>query len=126
MITRAFRFMGFISEDEGLTAEQVSEALVIMNDMMNGWPAEGIPYVHSDLTLDTTVNVPDELVESTWLTLADVLADEYGKVFTDKQQRRIDRARSNLQSYYFEVPPAQLDEGLRPNWPPGYFDISRG
>jgi hypothetical protein len=125
-ITRAFRFMGLISEDEGLTADQASEALSIMNDMMNGWNAEGIQYVHSDLTLDTTVNVPDELVESTWLMLASALADDYGKVFTDKQQRRVDGARNNLQAYYFKVPPAQTDEGLRPNWPPGYFDISRG
>lgn len=126
LITDAFRRMGFISEDEGLDAEQTTTALSIMNDMMNGWNAEGIEYVHADLGLDDTVNVPDELVRSTMWMLADDLADQYGKVLTERQQTQVDRARSALQSYYYKVQPAQLDEGLRPNFPPGYFDIQRG
>jgi hypothetical protein len=126
MITRAFRWVGFISEDEGLTAEQVSEALVIMNDMMNGWNAEGIQYVHTDLTLDTTVNVPDDLVQSTWRMLAGAIADEYGKVMTPRQERQVDDARSNLQAYYYQVPPAQLDAGIEGRGLPGTWDISRG
>lgn len=126
VITDAFHRIGLISEDEALTAEQTDRALTVINDMMNGWNAEGIQYVHSDLTLDTTVNVPDELVRSTMWLLADELADEYGKVLTDRQQMQIERARNALQAYYFKVPPAQLDEGLRPSYPPGFFDISRG
>lgn len=126
VITDAFHRMGFISEDEALTAEQASRALTVINDMMNGWPAEGIEYVHSDLTLDTTVNVPDELVRSTMWMLCDELADEYGKVLTDRQQMQVERARNSLQSYYFRAQPAQLDEGIRPNWPPGTWDITRG
>lgn len=126
VITGAFRRMGFISEDDSLTAEQVDRALDILNDMMTGWNAEGIQYVHNTLTLDTTVNIPDELTRSTEWLLADDLADEYGKVLTDRQQMQVERARNSLQSYYFKVPPAPTDEGLRPNFPPGYWDISRG
>jgi hypothetical protein len=126
VITDAFHSMGFISEDEALTAEQASRGLRVMNQMMQGWPAEGIPYVHAALTLDTIVNVPDELVPSTTWMLVDELAMEYGKALTDRQQMQVDRARNSLQSNYYRVPPAQLDEGIRPNWPPGYWDISRG
>ncbi len=126
VITDAFHSIGFISEDEGLTAEQTSRALRVMNQMMDGWPAEGIDYVHAALTLDTTVNVPDELVRSTMWMLADELADEYGKVLTERQQMQVDRARNSLQAYYFKVQPAQLDDGIRPNLPPGTWDITRG
>jgi len=126
VITDAFHRMGFISEDEALTAEQASRALTVINDMMNGWTAEGIEYVHSDLTLDTVVNVPDKLVRSTMWLLCDELAMEYGKALSDRQQMQVDRAKNALQAYYFRVSPAQLDEGLRPSWPPGYFDIRRG
>lgn len=126
VITDAFHAMGFISEDEALTAEQASRALRVMNQMMQGWPAEGIPYVHAALTLDTTVNVPDELVPSTTWMLCDALAMEYGKTLTYRQQMQVDRAMNALQGYYYRVPPAQLDDGLQPNWPPGYFDIQRG
>ena len=126
VITDAFHSMGFISEDEALTAEQASRGLRVMNQTMQGWPAEGIPYVHATLTLDTVVNVPDELVSSATWMLCDALAMEYGKTLIDRQQRQVDRALNALQSYYFRVPPAQLDDGLQPSFPPGYFDIQRG
>jgi hypothetical protein len=126
VITDAFHRIGFISEDEGLSAEQVARALYVMNDMMNGFNAEGIPYVHTDLTLDTTVNVPDELVRSVMWMLADEIAGEYGKTLTPRQQQWVAEARSNLQAYYYQVPPAQLDAGIEGRGLPGTWDISRG
>ncbi len=112
IITRAFRRMGLISEDEGLTAEQTTEALDVLNDMMNGWEAEGIQYSHTDLALDDTVNVPDFLVRSAMWLLADELANEYGKALTDREIVNVERSRSNLQNYYFSIPQAQTDEGI--------------
>jgi hypothetical protein len=112
VITGAFRRMGFISEDEALTAEQTSRALEILNDMMNGWEAEGIQYTHADLGLDDTVNVPDFLVRSTTWRLVPELAQEYGKVLTDAQNSDVTKALHALQAYYTPVPIAQLDEGI--------------
>lgn len=121
VITEAFHRMALISEDEAVTADQMTRALLVMNDMMNGFGAEGIQYVHTDLLVDDTVNVPDELVRSLgWMLLSD-LADEYGKVLTPTQQLNVDRARGALQAYYFAVPVAQLDDGIasRRRW--GYY-----
>jgi hypothetical protein len=98
----------------------------VLNDMMNGWNAEGIQYVHSDLTLDTVVNVPDELIRSTMWMFADEIAAEYGKALTPRQQQWVMEARNNLQAYYYTVPPAQLDAGIQGRWPPGTWDITRG
>jgi hypothetical protein len=126
VITDAFHRIGFISEDEGLTAEQTDRALYVLNDMMNGWNAEGIQYVHSDLGLDTTVNVPDELIRSTMWMFADEIAAEYGKELTPRQQQWVQESRNNLQAYYYQVPPAQLDAGIEARWPSGTWDITRG
>ena len=112
VIEDAFHRMALISEDEGITAEQSDRALTILNDMMNGWEAEGIQYTHTDLALDDTVNVPDYLVRSTTWMLVDDLSDEYGKVLSERQQIQVGRARTNLQGYYFQIPQAQTDEGI--------------
>lgn len=125
LITDAFHRIGFISEDEGLTAEQTSRGLSVMNDMMNGWEAEGIQYNHTDLGLDDTVNVPDFLLRSAMWMLADDLASEYGKVLTDRQQVDVANSRSNLQGYYFKIPQAQLDDGIRNRRGPYTTNISR-
>lgn len=112
-ITEAFHRIALISEDEAPTAEQIARGLSVLNDMMNGFEAEGIQYIHADLTLDTTVNVPDHLVRSVMWMLADDLADEYGKELSRRQQIQVGRARNNLQAFYFKVPPAQTDEGIQ-------------
>ncbi len=112
VIEDAFHRIGFISEDEGITAEQAARGLSVLNDMMNGFEAEGIQYTHTDLGLDDTVNVPDFLVRSTMWMLADDLASEYGKVLSQRQQDDVARSRSNLQDYYFKIPQAQTDEGI--------------
>lgn len=125
VITDAFHKMGLVSEDESITAEQSSRALTTLNDMMQGWEAEGIQYQHADLSLTTTVNVPDHLVWSTQWLLVDALAGEYGKELSASQQLQVIRARQNLQAYYYEVPAAQLDEGTLRTSPVGTISISR-
>ncbi len=121
IISDCFHRMALISEDEAVTADQMTRALTVMNDMMIGFGAEGIQYVHTDLLVDDTVNVPDELVRSVMWTLLSDLADEYGKVLTPTQQLNVDRARGALQAYYFAVPVAQLDDGIASRRRFGYY-----
>jgi hypothetical protein len=112
VITDCFHRMGLISEDEDITAPQGVRGLSVMNDMMNGFDAESISYVHTDLAMDDTVNVPDSLVRSVMWMLLKELADEYGRTLTASQLFEVGNARSNLQSYYFKVQPAQTDDGI--------------
>jgi hypothetical protein len=123
VIEDAFHRMGFISEDEALTAEQTSRALTLLNDMMNGWEAEGIQYTHTDLGLDDVVNVPD-FRSAVWMLIDDI-ADEYGKVLTDRQQIQVASARLNLQGYYFRIPRANSDDGILNRRGPYSVNISR-
>lgn len=112
VIEDAFHKIGMVSEDESLSAEQTARGLIVINDMMHGWESDGIQYQHTDLTITATVNVPDQLVWATQWLMAEALGEEYGKTFTDRQERYITRARQALQAAYYAVPPAQCDEGV--------------
>lgn len=112
LITQAFRRLGLCSEDEAPTAEQGSQALEMMNDMMNGWEAEGIQYNHTDLGLQDTVNVPDALVTSTMWRLAEHVAMQYGKALSDTQAMKALDAKNALQAFYTPAPKAQTDPGV--------------
>lgn len=119
-ITTALRRIGILSEMETMSADMAGDALSNLNDLMQGFPARGIHYVHSALTLDSVLNVPDEQTRNVMLMLAWELADEYGKTLSPKQVSDCSEARSALQACYYVVPPAQMDEGIASRLLPGY------
>jgi hypothetical protein len=127
IITAAYRDLGICSEDESPTAEQMSQGLDLLNDMMNGWEAKGIQYTHADLTIGATVNVPDFLTRSTRWMIAAEIAGKHGKQMTPWQELQVMEARQELQGYYTTVPRAQIDAGVEGRRPPGgIWDITRG
>jgi len=111
-ITTALRRIGILSEMESMSADMANDALTTLNDTMQGFPARGIHYVHTALTLDSVLNVPDEQTRNVMLMLAWDLADEYGKTISPKLLTDIGEAKSALQACYYVVPPAQLDSGI--------------
>jgi len=119
-ITTAFRRIGILSEMEAMSADMANDALTILNDMMQGFPARGIHYVHTPLTLDAVLNVPDEQTRNVMLMLVWELADEYGAELSPKKVADCGEARSALQACYYVVPPAQMDEGIASRLLPGY------
>ena len=120
-ITTALRRLGILSEMETMSADMGADALVILNDMLQGFPARGIHYVHTPLaTLDAALNVPDEQTRNVMLMLVWELADEYGVELSPKKVADYGEARSALQACYYVVPPAQMDEGIASRLLPGY------
>lgn len=126
VISKALKRIGILSEEAAMTAPQAVDGLSSLNDMMHGFNAMGIAYGHTDLTLDSVVNVPDEQVRDVVLLLCAELADPYGKSIGPALQRSIDGALSSLQAFYHVPPTAQLDPGLdnRLVWG-GYVTIER-
>lgn len=124
-ITSALRRLGILSEEEAPTAPQAVDALSVLNEMMQGFPAMGIHYVHADLTLDSVLNVPDEQTRNVMLMLAWELADPYGKTLSQKTLADIADAKSSLQACYYEVPPGQVDTALRNTLLQGTASITR-
>lgn len=125
-ITTALRRIGILAEMESMSPDMANDALTILNDMLQGFPARGIHYVHAPLTLDSALNVPDEQTRNVMLMLVWEIADEYGRELSAKLVSDCSEARSALQACYYTVPPAQLDPGVSNRMPNGYStNISR-
>lgn len=119
-ITTALRRIGILAEMESMSADQGNDALTTLNDMMQGFPSRGIPYVHEALTLDSALNVPDEQTRNVMLMLAWELLDEYGKQPSPKLVSDCAEARNALQACYYMADPAQLDSGIENRLSRGY------
>ncbi len=124
-IADALSRMGILSEEESPTAAQGVAALSVLNQLMQGFPAMGIPYVHAALTLDDVLNVPDEQTRNVMLMLVWELADGYGKALSPKILVDIADARNSLQACYYAVPPAEVDPALRNTLLHGSASITR-
>jgi hypothetical protein len=97
IIVSALRRIAILSEEESPIAAQAVDALAVLNDLMQGFPTMGIPYVHETLTLDSVLNVPDEQTRNVMLMLVWELADGYGKTLSQKilTDIQVDSALSN-------------------------------
>ena len=123
-ITRALKRLGIVAEMETVSSDQANDALIALNDMLNGFRAMGIQYAHRDLTLDDNLNVPDEQTRNVALMLCRELADDYGKALSPSLAESITTAAQSLKAYYLVLPKAQVDYGLRRRRP-GTVDITR-
>ncbi len=119
VITRAMRRIKKLAAEETMDASDLADGLVTMNGVMHGFGPRGIYYVHSDLVATTTVNMPDELIDSLVWMIADALAPEYGYEFTARDQGSIIDAKNMLQAAYWVQPPADTEPSLR-SWPARY------
>lgn len=126
VIKDALHLLRVIDEEEGPTANQSARGLRVMNQMMHGWNTIGIQYVHTDLALTDTVNVPDEQILNVGLVLARALSLSFGKVLGKTLEDSIMTAENGLRSFYYKVKPAaselSLQGGRRPG---GYVSIDR-
>ena len=125
VIERAARRVNILAAEEALNANELVDALQIMNDMMFNFPARGIQYVHTQLASGDTVNVPDAQIRNVIFLLADELADDFGMQITPDLRNDISRAEQQLQAFYYVVPPAKLARGLL-RWRWGLFNITKG
>ncbi len=114
VIERAARRINVLAAQEALNANEFDDCLQIMNDMMFGFTAKGIQYVHVTLAQTDTVNVPDEQVRNVILMLCDDLADDFGMPISPDLREDIRQARQELQNCYMVINPGVPDKALRP------------
>lgn len=125
VIEDALHYIRILGEDDSMTDSQAARGLRVMNQMMHGFNTEGVQYVHSDLALTDTVNVPDEQVRNVALMLARAMSLEYGKTLGENLASEIVRAKGALQAFYYKVRPAKSEISLRPSTPDGYIPLDR-
>jgi len=125
IIERAQRRINVLAAQEAINANEMTDSLQILNDMMFNFPARGIQYVHTELAQGDTVNVPDQQVRNVMFLLCDDLADEFGMPISQDLRSDIMRAEQQLQAFYFVPVPAKIGRGLL-RWRWGLFNITKG
>ncbi len=113
IIERASRRINVLAAQEALNANELTDSLQILNDMMFNFTAKGIQYVHVVLAQGDTVNVPDEQVRNVMLMLCDDLADEFGMPISPDLREDIRNAKLELQNCYMVINPAVPDKAIR-------------
>lgn len=83
IITDAMRLFGALAEGETPSAEQSSDALRKLNQMMSTWEVDSIVLgYHAQTDATATCPIPDWAEEGVMGQLAIKLAPEYGKTLT--------------------------------------------
>lgn len=113
LITNAMRRCGILAEGESPTAAQAADALSTLNEMLHGFTTDGIAYAHTDLTLNSTMNFPDEQLAPVRDLFCVELMPEYG-IQNDMLISRAAKWRQFMQAAYNVTPLAKVDSALRP------------
>lgn len=77
LVTRAFRKLGVVADDEPMTADQAEHGLNVLNDMIAAWRLDSVDVSVSELALDDTYPLGREYNEGTIYLLASRLSSDY-------------------------------------------------
>ena len=125
IINRAAQRTNILAGGEALDATDMARCLEIMNDMMSGFYASGIEYVHVPLAQTDTVNMPDQQLRNLTLMLCSELADDFGLTLGPRIAGDIMAAKLELQAAYLVINPAVPDRAIRRRRL-GWFNWSTG
>ena len=112
VIEHAFRKARVFASGETPPAQDATDALTILNDMMHAFDVQGIEYAHATLALADTVNLPDSLIGPVKSMLAVRLCGEFETTPTDELRIEAASGRQAIGAYYLDNQPARVDGGL--------------
>jgi hypothetical protein len=112
LITRSMRRINVLARGEVATAEEAEDGLVTLNELLHSWETDGIHIGHTDLALDSEIELPDSHIRGLRLLLAMELASEFEKVIDNVTIAQADRAKRQLIAEYMVVPDAKFDRSL--------------
>lgn len=99
VITGALTLLGIRPSESSITADETSDGLISINNMMNELVADGIDIGFENLEdIQETIYVDDCAIGPIKALLAQYIAPEYSRVITPSLQRRIDKAPGILRT----------------------------
>lgn len=128
LIRQAFSVIGLADYDFDLQAEQLQNALYLLDSMLAVWNSKGIPLSYplptspENADLDDESNLPDRANEAVYLNLAKRLATTLGKATTPDLNAAAWYAYNNLLSWAMQPKemsfPSTLPRGAgnKPYW----------
>jgi hypothetical protein len=129
LITRAMVKINIVARGEAPTAAEAEDGLDALNELLHAWETDGIHIGHTDLTLDSDIDLPDSHIRGVRLLLALELASEHEKTVDPVTLAQADRAKRQLINEYLVVPNARFDQSLmdfEANRGSGGYNINEG
>lgn len=118
LVRQAFSVIGLADYDFDLQAEQLQNAMYLMDSMVATWNAKGVllsyplPTSPENADLDDESNIPDRANEAVYLNLAKRLATTLGKQVTNDLNSAAWYAYNNLLSWSLQPQPMQFPQNL--------------
>lgn len=103
IVTRSMRSLRLLASGDEPTADELADALVALNDMLFGWRIEGLDIAHTTLVAATTVDVPDDHLNTIRLSLAERLSGEFGAELSPSDQMTLSEGMKALRAYYLSI-----------------------
>lgn len=111
IITRALRARKVLAGGEDATAEELSDGLAHLNEMLAFWATDGINLNHVTLAAGDTLDVPDDHIQTIRLSLAERMT-EFGGGLSAEDAIAADKGRSLLRAAYFTIADVSLESPL--------------
>jgi hypothetical protein len=127
LIERAYLRAQLVARGQPLTAEEGSDGLKLLNEMLAAWETDGIHLGIGEQTLSGEVPLPRNHDRGIIMLLAMDMLDEFRRDPPAGLAAKADRAKRQLMTEYVQVPEAKFDQALTDfdaNREP--FDINQG
>jgi hypothetical protein len=108
IVSRAYRKLGVVAEDEPMTADQGESGITALNMMIHQWKLRGIAITYSDLTLVDAFPLLPQFEEGTVYLLASRLAPDNSKPL----EFDADDWFRAIQASYLVIEPAVMPSAL--------------
>lgn len=108
IVTRAYRKINVVSEDEDLQPDTLANGVEAFNMMLHGWKLRGVDVEHVDLLAGDTFPLDPEFQEGTVYVLAGRLSPDY----TTPANFDADDWFRTIQAAYVVIPSQEVPSAL--------------
>lgn len=115
VVSRALRLIKVVGIGRSASAEEMTEGLASLGNMLSSWEFEGVPLDglgDAEFTAATEVPLPASHIDAIQYNLASRLSVEYGTPPNPILVQLAERGFMALQAAYVQVPILSVDEGL--------------
>jgi hypothetical protein len=114
MVTRTLRLLGVLADGQSPTAQQLSDGLDSMNEMLSAWRDQGVDLGHSTISAGDTIPYQDDHLPAIRYSLAIEIAPEYGRSVPGEIIANQQKYFKGLQALYCNPPLLSVDRMLQP------------
>ncbi|MCR9215302.1 MAG: hypothetical protein NXI13_16415 [Proteobacteria bacterium] len=115
MINDAARLIGMTATGQTLSAEEVTDALSALNQMLHSWELDNIILGHSDLGQNDTIQLPSSYMETIKYNLAVKIAADIPIMPSNYVIYEAERLKDLIELHNVDIEPMTLDTGLLRN-----------